>query len=66
MWVVRVGVVRVGLCRHDGKTMDAIFTAYCKEERAKLRNPSAFFMALAKKVRSCRGAARSWLRCACE
>jgi hypothetical protein len=42
--------VSVGV-RYDGETVSAILDTYCAEERTKLRNPSAFFMCYAKKVR---------------
>lgn len=38
------------LTRYDGATASAILDNYCAEERERLRNPSAFFMMLAKRV----------------
>lgn len=38
------------LTRYDGGTAALILETYCAEDRDKLRNPSAFFMMLAKRV----------------
>lgn len=38
------------LTRYDGHTAAGILEAYCAEDRARLRNPSAYFMMLAKRV----------------
>ena len=38
------------LTRYDGAMASAILEAYCAEDRDRLRNPSAYFMMLAKRV----------------